>query len=280
MSHLHPQSSVRFSEEQARTGRSSGPNKRQAPSSSNVTSANSSDIDDDESGELPASGLVAPWEVLRGLADVASQRAAKENGDSSEPQSRTRTPSPERQSRPSKRRKLRHRIPRVLTFPDVVTKNIITEVDARELFRIFYHGCSTFLPVFDYSVDTYDALHERSPFAVNCICMVAARVRDGGGKPSDIYRLCLEEVQTISCATLFAPVARVEAVQAMILVSGWSDNGWLSGGHAVRMGMELSLHKAWPRLLRRINAKKASEEDRDLVVASRTWFCLYLFEHQ
>lgn len=49
--------------------------KRQA--SSNVTSANSSDLDDEENGELPASGLVAPWEVLRGLADVAIERAAK-----------------------------------------------------------------------------------------------------------------------------------------------------------------------------------------------------------
>jgi len=65
--------------------------------------------------------------------------------------------------------------------------------------------------------------------------MVAARVRDGGGKiysphrgrnvlnhifvssgkPSDVYSKCLQEVQTISCATLFAPVLRVEAVQAM-----------------------------------------------------------------
>lgn len=24
-----------------------------------------------------------------------------------------------------------------------------------------------------------------------------------------------------------------------VLVSGWSDNGWLPGGHAVRMAMEL-----------------------------------------
>lgn len=63
--------------------------------------------------------------------------------------------------------------------------------------------------------------------------MVAARVRDGGGKvscsyagrnalivvasgkPSEVYTKCLQEVQTISCATLFAPVLRVEAVQAM-----------------------------------------------------------------
>lgn len=51
--------------------------KRQAPPSSNVTSADSSDFDDEDGGELPASGLVAPWEVLRGLADVAIERAAK-----------------------------------------------------------------------------------------------------------------------------------------------------------------------------------------------------------
>ncbi len=49
--------------------------KRQA--SSNVPSADSSDIDEDDNGELPASGLLAPWEVLRGLADVAIERAAK-----------------------------------------------------------------------------------------------------------------------------------------------------------------------------------------------------------
>ncbi|KAI0048332.1 hypothetical protein FA95DRAFT_1517530 [Auriscalpium vulgare] len=262
-------------------GGSSVGTKRSAPPS-NVTSADSSDVDEDD-GELPASGLVAPWEVLRGLADVAILRAAKESGESSEPQSRTRTPSPDPgKQRPVKRRKVHHRIPRSVQFPDVVSKNIISEADARELFRIYYHGCSTFLPVFDSSVDTYESLHERSPFAVDSICMVAAKVRDGGGKSSEEYEKCLAEVQAISCATLFSPVMRQEAVQAMILVSGWSDNGWLSGGHAVRMALELSMHKAWPRLLRRMEARKASDgqEDRELVVAARTWFCLYLFEHQ
>ncbi|KAI0249491.1 hypothetical protein BJV78DRAFT_1226546 [Lactifluus subvellereus] len=258
-----------------------GPGKRPFPIST-ATSADSSDVEED-GGELPASGLVAPWEVLRGLADVAIQRAARENGEASDPQSCTRSPSPDVGSRrPSKRQKFRHKPPRVLKFPDVVSKGIISEAEATDLFKIFFHGCSTFLPVFDPSSDTFASLHERSPFAVSSICMVAARVRDGGGKPSDVYTKCLQEVQSISCATLFAPVLRVEAVQAMILVSGWSDNGWLSGGHAVRMALELSLHKAWPKLLRRMESNKASSgsEDRALIIAARTWFCLYLFEHQ
>lgn len=30
-------------------------------------------------------------------------------------------------------------------------------------------------------------------------------------------------------------------VASTVLVSGWSDNGWLSGGHAVRMAMEIGM---------------------------------------
>ena len=55
--------------------------KRIFPPSSNVTSAGSSEVEDEDNGELPASGLVAPWEVLRGLADVAIERAAKVSTD-------------------------------------------------------------------------------------------------------------------------------------------------------------------------------------------------------
>lgn len=89
--------------------------------------------------------------------------------------------------------------------------------------------------------------------------------------------------------------------RSIVLVSGWSDNGWLSGGHAVRMAVELckqfrriqnsviyvlsrsaAMHQAWPKLMKRIESGKASDsaDDRRLITASRVWFCLYLFEHQ
>jgi hypothetical protein len=44
----------------------------------------------------------------------------------------------------------------------------------------------------------------------------------------------------------------------------------------------LAMHQAWPKLLKRMKNNKAagSREDQQLVVASRIWFCLYLFEHQ
>ncbi|KIJ46403.1 hypothetical protein M422DRAFT_165228, partial [Sphaerobolus stellatus SS14] len=278
------------------------------------SASNSSDEEDvGGAGELPASGLVAPWEVLRGLADAAAERAAKESNTSgSEPASRARTHSPppsQGQSqihyathanskhggeenggpKPAKRRKTHHRHGlgqgqahgRQMAFPDVVTRKIIGEQEARDLFDIFYRGCSTFLPVFDSKTDTFDGLHDRSPFAVDCICLIAARVK-GGSAPSELYNKCFEEVKSICCATLFSPVQRQEAVQAMILVSGWSDNGWLTAGHAVRMALELGMSRAWPKLLKKIRARRVntSQEERELVISVRTWFVLYLFEHQ
>jgi hypothetical protein len=42
-----------------------------------------------------------------------------------------------------------------------------------------------------------------------------------------------------------------------------------------------AMHKAWPSLLKRMNANQVDlAADRELVIASRIWFCLYLFEHQ
>ncbi|KAG8737967.1 hypothetical protein FRC10_007454 [Ceratobasidium sp. 414] len=266
--------------------------------SSNVTSADSSD----DEGELPTHGLVAPIEVLRGLAERQERemgshtRSVSPAASTPAPPSRSARSGPGQghtgngsngkdlgeadNGRPTKRRKTKHAEQGAPdhAFPDVVTKGIIGEQEARELFAIFYRGCSTFLPVFDMVVDTFDALHARSPFCVNTICMVAA---------SDTYQKCRAEVEEISRHTLFTPVARQEAVQAMVLVSGWSSNGWLPGGHAVRMGLEIGkcggwMHKAWPRLFKRMRAGKmsVSQEERQLLISARTWFVLFLFEHQ
>lgn len=246
--------------------------------SSNVTSADSSD--DEGAGELPGAGLVAPLEVLRDLGEKDELQASNQENYIRRPRSPSLEPDG---TRPKKRRKTstlgqktKH------DFPDVVTKGIVTVEEARELFEIFYKGCSTFLPVFDRHFDTFDLLHERSPFAVNAICMVASQVRDGGGPTSELTQRCRDEVHHIVAQTLFAPFISADVVRAVVILSGWSPNGWLTCGHAVRMALQLDMNKAWPKLLKRIQNNKASNSasERELVVGARTWFCLYLFEHQ
>jgi hypothetical protein len=48
------------------------------------------------------------------------------------------------------------------------------------------------------------------------------------------------------------------------------------------MAFELNMHKCWPKLLKRMRSGKAQTytDDRSLVASVRTWFALYIFEHQ
>ena len=48
------------------------------------------------------------------------------------------------------------------------------------------------------------------------------------------------------------------------------------------MAMEIDMHKAWPNLIKRIKSNKTSddEDERMLVISTRTWFCLYVSERR
>jgi hypothetical protein len=82
-------------------------------------------------------------------------------------------------------------------FPDVVTKGLVDEVEARELWDMWVHvrccsgkdpdasffsGCHYFVPLWDKSYDTYESFIERTPFSTNGLLAVAAKIRAGNGE--------------------------------------------------------------------------------------------------
>ncbi|WVF72211.1 hypothetical protein IAT40_007023 [Kwoniella sp. CBS 6097] len=175
--------------------------------------------------------------------------------------------------------------PHIHDFPDAVTEGFVSEAEGRDLMNVFYSGSSNFIPCFDPNTDTWDSLRVRSPFAITAIIFVGARVRDGGGPQSDTQRLSRQHAERVATHTMFHPVGqRIEAVQSMILLAAFRDNGWLPGGHAVRMAVDMGINRSFLHLLRtgmgKGKTKEELEEERSLVVQSRVWLCLYLMEHQ
>ncbi|KAJ9102354.1 hypothetical protein QFC21_002754 [Naganishia friedmannii] len=172
----------------------------------------------------------------------------------------------------------------VHAFPDIVDLGLVSETEARELFDLFFSGSSNFLPVYDSTYDTWDDLRMRSPFSISAIVAVGARVRDGGGPMSSTQRIALDHSRKIALGTMFTPVTRIEAVQSMIVLAAFSDQGWLPTGHAVRMALDMELNHCFMKLLRdNMGQGKTPDQldsDRDLVVGARVWFCLYMIEHQ
>ncbi len=174
--------------------------------------------------------------------------------------------------------------PHIHAYPDVVALGLVPEAEAKELFDLYFAGSSSFTPVYDPTVDTWEALRVRSPFSISTIVAVGARVRDGGGYMSETHRASLDHARKIAIGTMFTPVARVEAVQAMTLLAAYNDNGWLPSGHAVRMAVDMGLDKCFMKLVRMgMGAGKTAaevEDQRPLVIGARVWFFLYLVEHQ
>lgn len=105
------------------------------------------------------------------------------------------------------------------------------------------------------------------------------------------FQRCLEEGQGIARSTLFGPIVRKEAVMAMLILSVWSQYGWLPVGHALRMGLDINLHRALDKLSNE-EGKRTDAEERDLglwsllntmltfaVVSARIWLNCYLHEN-
>lgn len=219
--------------------------------------------DDESEDTLPRSSLNAPIEALQGLANAAAEAAAAPSTDASR----------------VKKRKRAEPIPRN-AFPHVVEKGLVIDSEARELFNIFFAGCHLFIPLFDPVYDTYESLMERSPWTFDAILAVAGKIRSGNGPLSPTFYKCLEEAQGIARSSLFGPVVRKEAVQGMLLLAAWSTNGWLPSGHAMRMALDLGLHRALEKLAEDNGKKRSEDEERNLVVSARIWCCLYWFDHQ
>jgi hypothetical protein len=218
---------------------------------------------DDESDTLPRATMNAPIEALQGLANAAAEAAA------------VPSETPPR----VKNRKKAEPIPRN-AFPHVVEKGLVSDSEARELYHIFFAGCHLFIPLFDPSYDTYESLMERTPWTFDAILAIAGKIRSGNGPLSPTFYKCLEEAQGIARSSLFGPVVRKEAVQGMLLLAAWSTNGWLPSGHAMRMALDLGLHRALEKLADDNGKQRTQEEERDLVVSARIWLCLYWFDHQ
>ena len=50
----------------------------------------------------------------------------------------------------------------------------------------------------------------------------------------------------------------------MLLLAAWSTNGWLPSGHAMRMALDLGLHRALDKLVDDSGKQRTEDEERDL----------------
>ena len=66
---------------------------------------------------------------------------------------------------------------------------------------------------------------------------------------------------------------------AMLILSVWSQNGWLPCGHALRGALDMNLHRALDKLVGDQIQPRTEVEERDLIVSARIWLNCYMHDH-
>uniref|UniRef100_V5F023 Zn(2)-C6 fungal-type domain-containing protein n=1 Tax=Kalmanozyma brasiliensis (strain GHG001) TaxID=1365824 RepID=V5F023_KALBG len=138
---------------------------------------------------------------------------------------------------------------------DLVTLGLVNESDAIRLFETFQKGVPKFISIFhleDESMTTEEAYHyvrTTSYFLFNVMLAIGAKVECGGKSPSRLYQTCMAQAKRNAKDTMFSPVAGKAAVQAMVLLAAYSENGWLPLGLSIRMAQELGLDRSFQKLM-------------------------------
>ena len=138
---------------------------------------------------------------------------------------------------------------------DLVTLGLVNETDAMRLFETFQKGVPKFISIFhleDESMSSEEAYHyvrTTSYFLFNVMLAIGAKVECGGKSPSRLYQTCMAQAKRNAKDTMFSPVAGKAAVQAMVLLAAYSENGWLPLGLSIRMAQELGLDRSFQKLM-------------------------------
>lgn len=65
----------------------------------------------------------------------------------------------------------------------------------------------------------------------------------------------------------------------MLLLAAWSTNGWLPSGHAMRMALDLGLHRALEKLADDSGKQRTQDEEREIgsdIISRKRLFGLIL----
>ncbi|GFF29506.1 uncharacterized transporter C417.10 [Aspergillus udagawae] len=170
---------------------------------------------------------------------------------------------------------------------DFISKGLMTPDHAISCFNTFFQGCDRYIPIFDPGYDTFDSVRSRSSILLNAICTIGSRIEPRfGPQISDILHAELKK--WINVIIQNKRLNCLESVQALLVVACYSTERSLILSFATRMALDLDLDEAFEELTQRMSMKEvedlhgtsgSTEEERDLMRKSRTWFGLLVLEH-
>ncbi|KAJ9636379.1 hypothetical protein H2201_003545 [Coniosporium apollinis] len=152
---------------------------------------------------------------------------------------------------------------------DFISRGLVSQAQAEELFRIFSGPLNQYLWGGIALVhDSLDAVRKSSSLLLAAILAVTALHVPGNER---VFDIAYSEFLTHVSGSMFDRYHSLDDVRALAIGAFWlSDVSWKLSGHAVRIATELQLH---------LSFAKAIEGHQDHVEKGRLWAFLYVCDH-
>lgn len=198
-------------------------------------------------------------------------------------------------TRPSKRRRTTYELALAMVKEepsgkqDLVSRGLLSEPVARELFNTFLTHCLQFAPFLDPSSDTFEDLRDNSPLCFNALCTVTARAEKLPPEKGSLSQIMSHTLQ-MARSRLFAPSFSLSDIQAISLLSTWNSHGYVTAGLATRMALDMHYDTAIDRLTQLVKQRTGhngvlmppspdqQKQERELVVEARLFCHLYFHD--
>ncbi|OAA59198.1 Transcription factor [Niveomyces insectorum RCEF 264] len=152
---------------------------------------------------------------------------------------------------------------------DFISKGVISEAEAEELYNIFHTSLNHYLWVgLEQTHPSFESVRKSSELLTATILTVTALHIQSSAATFD---KCYQEFLALISSSMFSRYHSVDDVRALCIAAFWlSDVSWKLSGHAIRIATELNIHQSFARAL---------AGDREHFLRARLWYMLYVCDH-
>lgn len=160
---------------------------------------------------------------------------------------------------------------------DIITRGLIDQTQARQLFNSFMTNATNFLPIFDPILDSFETLRTREPFCFAVVLFLASCM-----EVSSSTSACVQDVRDLMSRSLFQYPASLGKIQAMILLVAYAESTWYALGHALQMALDLGMDKALSndQMPSQTSHFSPSKNQRRNIHRARVWLALCFIERE
>ncbi|KAH0432465.1 hypothetical protein CcaCcLH18_06372 [Colletotrichum camelliae] len=154
---------------------------------------------------------------------------------------------------------------------DFISRGVIAESEAEELYEIFHTSLNHYLWVgLEQTHPSFVSVRRSSELLTATILAVTA-LHIPTSAAAATFDICYKEFLSLISSSMFSRYHSIDDVRGLCIAAFWmSEVSWKLSGHAIRIATELNIHQSFTAAL---------DGNKEHFLRARLWYMLYVCDH-